>query len=177
MTPLLADATEIEIVSGGDRWMKSWHPPGATPPSGRRHGAAGICLVESGEVVIVSDDGTRWGFPGGRPEGDEDWEQTLRREVSEEACAIVTGARLLGFTRGRCLQGSGAGVIRVRSIWLARVRLQAWSPRFKIRHRRLVPFNRAVATVCNDFPEYEPLWRRAFHEAGEKLRDPNAFVH
>jgi 8-oxo-dGTP pyrophosphatase MutT (NUDIX family) len=50
-------------------------------------------------MTVISDDGERWGWPEGRPEGDESWEQTLRREVLEEACATVVDARLLGFTR------------------------------------------------------------------------------
>jgi ADP-ribose pyrophosphatase YjhB (NUDIX family) len=56
-------------------------------------------------VVLISPDGRRWGWPGGRPEAGEDWLQTLRRELLEEACAEVEQARLLGFTRSACLAG------------------------------------------------------------------------
>src|SRR5512133_3705626 len=127
MTALLPDATEIEMVRRGNRSQHAWHPPTAAP-EGKRHGAAGICVAESGEVVVISDDEVSWDFPAGRPEGNEDWEQTLRREVLEEACAVVTEADLLGFARGRCVEGSEAGLTLVRSIWFARVRLQQWLP-------------------------------------------------
>jgi NUDIX domain len=59
--------------------------------------------------VLISNDGERWGWPGGRPDGNESWEQTLRREVLEEACAIVRHARLRAhsflfhcFSESRC---------------------------------------------------------------------------
>jgi hypothetical protein len=39
------------------------------------------------------------------------------REIMEEACARVTGARLLGFVRGRCADGREKGLVLVRSIW------------------------------------------------------------
>jgi hypothetical protein len=51
----------------------------------------------------------------------------------------------------------------IRSIWLARVRLEEWLPQFEIRHRRLVPFDRCASVVL---PEYGRLWRRMFHDAG-----------
>ena len=64
-----------------------------------------FCVTADGEVVLISSDGQRWGWPGGRPEPGESWKQTLEREILEEACATVTGARLLGFVRGRCADG------------------------------------------------------------------------
>jgi hypothetical protein len=96
------------------------------------------------------------------PEGNENWEQTLRREVLEEACAVVTDACLLGYTCGRCVEGPAKGPIMVRSIWLARVTLDEWLPRFEIRHRKLVPFDQCISVVL---PEYDRLWRRVFHDA------------
>ena len=167
MSDLLADGAEIEVVSGGNRWVLSWHSA-ASAPEGRADGAAGICVVEAGEVVVVSDDGASWNIPGGRPEGDEDWEQTLRREVLEEACAVVTEARLLGFTRGRCVEGPASGPASVRSVWVARVRLEEWVPRFEIRHRKLVAFDECEAILL---PEYGRLWRRAFHDAREMMSE------
>jgi len=167
MNTLLPDATEIEIVSRGNRWRQSWHPP-TNVPTGERHGAAGICVTRSGDVVVISEDAVSWDFPAGRPEGDEDWEQTLRREVLEEACAVVTDAHLLGFARGRCVEGREAGLTLVRSVWLARVKLNDWLPRFEIRHRKLVPFEQGVSVVL---AEYGPLWNRAFHEARTMMPD------
>src|SRR6266496_1762773 len=100
----------------------AWHPPVDAPP-GQPHGANAFCVTHDGEVVLVSTDGSRWEWPGGRPERGESWEDTLRREILEEACATITGARLLGFVRARCLSGRENGLVLVRSIWRAEVRL------------------------------------------------------
>ena len=120
MTTALRDGEEVEVHSRGHHWAVSWHPP-PSAPAGRPDGAAGLCVTGDGRIVLISTDQLLWDFPAGRPEGDEDWEQTLRREVREEACAVVTGARLLGFSRGHRLDGDQKGVSRVRSIWLAPV--------------------------------------------------------
>ncbi|MBI2851318.1 MAG: NUDIX hydrolase [Chloroflexi bacterium] len=85
-------------------------------------------MTDSDEIVLITPDGKNWGFPGGRPEGDESWEETLRREVKEEACVEVRDARLLGFGRGECIRGHEKGLVLVRSIWLARVQLNEWAP-------------------------------------------------
>jgi ADP-ribose pyrophosphatase YjhB (NUDIX family) len=161
MTDLLPDGVEIEVFSGGNRWLLSWHAS-ATPPEGTPDGSAGICVVPSGEVVVVSHGEASWIIPGGRPEGNESWEATLRREVFEEACAVVTDARLLGYTRGRCVEGPAKGPARVRSMWLARVTLEDWLPECEIRHRKLVSFEQCVSVIL---PEYARLWRRVFHDA------------
>jgi len=94
------------VTNGGQDWRVAWHPPPDAPP-GTPHGSAGVC-VAGDAVVLVSGDGTRWGLPGGRPEPGEDWADTLRREVREEACATVTDARLLGFSHGECVRGTQA---------------------------------------------------------------------
>ncbi|MDR0341616.1 MAG: NUDIX domain-containing protein [Nocardiopsaceae bacterium] len=99
-----ADGEELSYSSRGQRWAVSWHSP-ARVPAGRPHGANAFCVTGDGRVVLISPDGRRWGWPGGRPEAGEDWLQTLRRELLEEACAEVEQARLLGFTRSACLAG------------------------------------------------------------------------
>lgn len=71
------DGQEIEVHVGGQDLMVSWHPPAAAPAG--------------------------WSFPAGRPEAEESWEETLRREVREAGCATVIQARLLGFSRGVCI--------------------------------------------------------------------------
>jgi hypothetical protein len=94
---------------------------------------------------------------------------TLRREVREEACAAVTSATLLGFSRGACLRGPEQGLVLVRSLWRAEVRLEAWQPRFEIAHRRLVPADDALGQIFRQprFPDgLRPLYRRIFAEAG-----------
>jgi ADP-ribose pyrophosphatase YjhB (NUDIX family) len=136
--PVAADGVPIPIRSGGQQWLVSWHPP-PEPPDGTRHGAEGVCVTADGDVVVISPDGIIWDLPAGRPEPGESWEQTLRREMDEEACATVTGARLLGFTRGQCLTGPERGTVLVRSVWRADVELRPWEARFEIADRRVVP--------------------------------------
>lgn len=159
-------AREIEehVVRANDQeWLASWHSP-VSEPAGTRHGSAGICLTASGEVIVVSSDGSNWELPAGRPEGAETWEETLRREVREEACATVQEAILLGYTQGRCTRGPESGLILVRSIWFARVTLDSWEPQFETRHRKLV----AIAKLLENLSiadGYAPIYERALSEA------------
>jgi ADP-ribose pyrophosphatase YjhB (NUDIX family) len=140
----------------------AWHlPPGAPP--GTPHGSAGVC-VAGDAVVLVSGDGDRWGLPGGRPEPGEDWADTLRREVREEACATVTECRLLGFSRGECVRGPQAGLVLVRALWRAEVRPDPWRPRFETVGRRLVSIAEAFDSLWIE-DGFGPLYRRIFVEA------------
>lgn len=162
-----ADGIAWTVTSAGQDWRVAWHPP-SEPPPGLEHGSAAICLAreEAGnDVVLVSEDGQRWGLPGGRPEPGEDWAAVLRREVLEEACATVTDHRLLGYSRGECVRGPELGRVLVRAQWLAGVRLHPWRPSFEMAHRRLVPADHAWAAMWIE-AGYAPLYRRAFAEAG-----------
>jgi len=87
------DGVELPIRTNGQDWTVSWHRP-PTAPTGTAHGAAGVCVIENGEIVLISNNDSDWDLPAGRTEGDETWEQTLRREMLEEACATVVDARL-----------------------------------------------------------------------------------
>ena len=136
------DGEQIVILAGeaqsnGQEWLASWHPPHA-PPNGTPHGSSALCVTRNGGIVLISEDGERWDLPGGRPEVHETWEETLRREVYEEACATVVQARLLGFCRSACTAGPQAGQILVRSLWRAEIELAPWEPRFEVTHRRTV---------------------------------------
>ncbi len=116
-------------------------------------------------VVLVSNDGERWYWPGGRPEGEESWEQTLRREVLEETCSVVTGARLLGFCRAVCLSGPENGLVLVRSAWRAEVEVMPCKPRFETAHRRVVPMGDLLSYLWME-DGFEPIYYRALSEAG-----------
>jgi ADP-ribose pyrophosphatase YjhB (NUDIX family) len=169
MDDIATDARDLEISSNGENWRVGWYPP-PDPPPGTPHGAAAVC-VSDGWIVLVSSDGQRWGLPGGRPEPAERWVDTLRREVAEEACAMVERARLLGFTRGECLRGPEKGRVLVRSMWRAEVRLQRWAPRFEITHRRLAPAHEALRLMLSAEPEVGPIYRRMFAEAAITTAD------
>ena len=131
------DGEELPHQDAGQDWIVSWHPP-PRPPQGTPHGAAGVCVTDDGMVVLVELDG-RWEIPAGRTEGDETWEETLRREMMEEACAVVVAARLLGFARSRCVRGVQEGHVIVRSMWRAEVELRPWEPLFEIPEWLVVP--------------------------------------
>src|ERR687887_1600450 len=115
MEEIARNAHDLGVSSSDGDGRVGWSPP-PDPPPGTPHGAAAVC-VSGGRVVLVSSDGRRWGLPGGRPEPHEQWADTLRREVAEEACAVVERARLLGFTRGVCVRGPEEGLMLVRSMW------------------------------------------------------------
>ena len=159
----IADGVELPIRTNGQDWIASWHRPPAAP-AGTAHGAAGVCVTENGQIVLISNDGSDWDLPAGRTDGDETWEQTLGREVLEEACATVVDARLLGFCRSVCTAGAEEGLVLVRSFWRAEVILGPWEPAFEVSHRRVVP---ATEVLSHLSPVYMPVYRRALNEAGE----------
>ena len=114
------DGQEFAVHVNGGEWIVSWHSA-YVAPDGTPHGAAGICLTADDGLGLISNDGRRWGLPGGRPEEQESWEQTLRREILEEACARVVRARLLGFSRGVCVEGPEEGLVLVRTRMLFQI--------------------------------------------------------
>jgi ADP-ribose pyrophosphatase YjhB (NUDIX family) len=162
------DGVDFDAFINGQDWRVAWCPP-SEPPRGTPHGAEAVC-VAAGRIVVVSPDGRRWGLPAGRPEPGERWVDTMRREVAEEACAEVTDCRLLGFSRGLCVRGPQEGLVLVRSMWRAEVRLAPWEPEFEMAHRRLLPVEAAFGALS--FPEgLGPFNRRLFAEAGFPLPD------
>jgi 8-oxo-dGTP pyrophosphatase MutT (NUDIX family) len=150
------------IHVNGQDWLLSWHLP-PNVPTGKPHGSAGICITDTQGIVLISPDGIQWDLPAGRPEGNETWEKTIRREMWEEACATVVTATLLGFCRGHCIAGREAGLVLVRSFWRAQVTLAEWKPQFEIAHRRVVQPEEVLLLL----PQvYLPISRSAFAAAG-----------
>ncbi len=160
------DGEPMPAHDGGQDWLVSWHPSGSEP-DGTMHGATGICLSSAGMVVLVWTPGGAWSLPGGRPDPGESWEETLRREVLEEACAVVTRATLLGFGRGECLRGHEAGLVLVRSLWCADVDLSPWNPEFEMLERREFPPAEALSLVrAASSGGHKRIITRLFVEAG-----------
>ncbi|QPP09426.1 NUDIX domain-containing protein [Streptomyces bathyalis] len=157
------DGVGFDAAINGQTWHIAWHPP-PDPPPGTPHGAEAVCFAGD-RIVVVSRDGRRWGLPAGRPERNEQWAETMRREVREEACCEVTGCRLLGYSRGVCVRGHQKGLVLVRSMWRAEVQLEPWDPQFEMAHRRLLPAREAFRSVT--VPDgLGPFHRRLFTEAG-----------
>lgn len=150
---------------GEREWLATWHEA-TEVPAGQAHGSAGACITPRGDIVLVSaDGGLQWQFPGGHPEGQEDWRATLEREVLEEACARVDEALLLGFTRLQCLEGADEGIVLVRSLWQAQVTLLPWRPCHEMTHRRVVERGAALDYLTQPAgvaPLYAEWLRRAF---------------
>jgi ADP-ribose pyrophosphatase YjhB (NUDIX family) len=174
ITPTPRIAANAEVFAHHDSrqdqdWLVSWHPAGEPPSSGKRHGSEAVCVLPDGNVVMISEDhGSSWGLPGGRPEGDEDWRQTLDREVLEEACAVVNDATLLGYARSECIRGHEQGLVLVRSFWRATVTLCDWDPQHEITDRKVVSATDALANT--ETQDLHPISRRIFREAlGEPI--------
>jgi ADP-ribose pyrophosphatase YjhB (NUDIX family) len=163
MQRAIEEYQEFQVEIGGQDILVTWFPSHDVP-EGKRHGSAGICVTDNDEIVLITPDGKNWGFPGGRPEGDESWEETLRREVREEACAEVRDARLLGFGRTKCIRGHEKGLVLVRSIWLARVQLVEWAPEPGMLARKMVSPGRILWEFESDV--FLPLHHRALIVAG-----------
>jgi 8-oxo-dGTP pyrophosphatase MutT (NUDIX family) len=159
------DGELVATHSDGQDWSVSWHGPGDLP-AGTRHGAAGVCVTSAGLLVLISADGHAWDFPAGRPEGEETDEETLRREMREEACAEVLDARLLGYARSECVMGREHGLVLVRSFWRAVIRVGAWRPEFEIQHRVLAPPSDIARYVGDADSPFTRIHQRALVEAG-----------
>lgn len=157
------DDVSFAAESGGQDWHVTWYPAD-DEPQGKCHGAAGICLTASNEVVLITQDGTSWGFPGGRPEQGETWEDTMRREVREEACVKVTAGRLLGFSHGLCIRGHEKDLLLIRSLWLAHVTLCDWTPEPETIARKCVTPDQVLTEMAPD--PFAPLHARALRTAG-----------
>lgn len=60
----------------------------------------GICFNASNEILIVKKpDGNEWILPGGKPEPGETLEETLKREMMEEATVTVKNCQPLGVQK------------------------------------------------------------------------------
>lgn len=55
-----------------------------------------FCLNENKEVLIIKNK-HGWGLPGGHPEPKETIEESLRREIKEEASCLIKDFQLFGY--------------------------------------------------------------------------------
>ncbi len=58
----------------------------------------GVCFDKKGKILIVKNKG-KWSLPGGTPEKGETFEQTLIREVDEEADVDIINIRPIGYNK------------------------------------------------------------------------------
>jgi hypothetical protein len=62
--PVVRDGEEFVVHFSDADWLTAWHSP-AMVPEGAPHGANAICVTADNCVVLISDDGERWSWPGG----------------------------------------------------------------------------------------------------------------
>lgn len=55
----------------------------------------GVCFTKDGKVMVVKQH-SGWIIPGGKPEKDETPEETLKREVDEEASVEIGQCKMIG---------------------------------------------------------------------------------
>jgi hypothetical protein len=87
------------IVADGRRYRVVWFDPPFRPALAEATQALGICFTPGQQIVLVTWKGTQWSLPGGTIEPGETLEETLAREVLEEACARVLACRYIGCQR------------------------------------------------------------------------------
>ncbi|UZE93700.1 MAG: NUDIX domain-containing protein [Candidatus Pacearchaeota archaeon] len=59
----------------------------------------GVCFSKEGKICIIKNPRKHWGLPGGKPEKGENFDQTLKREVKEEADIEIKDITPLGYQK------------------------------------------------------------------------------
>ena len=122
----------------------TWDDAPMLPPHHQITQASGVCFTDTGKIVLVGSGNGRWSLPGGHPEPGETIEETLIREIREEACAVVERCAYLGSQR---VDDPAETVPYFQTRWWARVRLLPFEPRYETTERKLVDPHAFVATL------------------------------
>lgn len=152
-------------------WRVSLHAPDDRP-EGAPHGSEAICMINDDTTVLVRNSVGRLNTPGGHPEAGESSEDTMIREVREEAVAEVTSWTLIAYARSECLEGDRKGHVMVRDMYVARVELLPWvKPDFEIVERITVPIDQLVSVMSDDWQGLDDFSHQLVGLAREALAD------
>ena len=136
------------LVEHGRTVEVTWLPGRFPPPGAPIRQVYGLCLTNERLLLLGSKDEVSWTLPGGGPEPGESPEETLVREVMEEACAVVTGCRYVGAQR---VDGEGSAYYQLR--YLANVELVPFEPQHEMRFRRCITLADARVLLWNGTSE------------------------
>jgi 8-oxo-dGTP pyrophosphatase MutT (NUDIX family) len=144
--------TYHRLTDASGTWKVSLQPPDERP-EGANQGSEAICMLDDIETVLVRSTSGRLNTPGGRAEEGESSDETMIREVREEACAEVTSWQLLGYARSECLEGERPGHVMVRDMYIARVQLMPWHcTDEETMERLIVPLDDLPPIMAVDWP-------------------------
>ena len=138
-----------------------WKPDFLLTPADTVMQASAICFTETGRIVLVEDEATAERMlPGGHPEASETPQETLTREVWEEACAVVQKSVYLGVQQ----VNDGEQRYYQMRFW-ARVKLEPFVPHFETSRRLLVDPEDVISTLNWSTPKLA----RAMFDAALKV--------
>lgn len=159
------------LTNAKGSWRVSLHAPD-NRPHGPSNGAEAICMIDDATTVVIRQASGGLNTPGGPPVDGESGENTMIREVLEQACCEVLSWQLMAFARSECVNGPETGAITVRDMYLARVELLPWvQPETRAIERILVLLDQLVETMSADWVGLDAFSQELVALATEALPD------
>lgn len=93
------DVLKTYFIDGDNKTALIWNENNNFSKLFNVRQAYGMCFDKKGRVLIVSHKKNKWGLPGGKPEKGESYEETLKREVMEEANVEIVDLIPIGYNK------------------------------------------------------------------------------